>query len=142
MSIFNSTELENSVSQGVADLDGEQPKINIDGDDVKNLKRELHKLKQKHNNLSEALDNDNSEEEFSADMAAEASSQEPLPAPSEDSEESFGAPPSSNGGGVSREELEELRSKVEENEELRQRIEELESELKEVREQASSSAVE
>jgi DNA repair exonuclease SbcCD ATPase subunit len=150
MSIFNSAELEDSVSQGVSELDGEQPKIDLEGDDVKNLKRELHKLKQKHNDISEALNKDNNKdsdvEEFSANTDVEASEPGPMPAPDsdEDSEEGFEADMDSApaGDNVSRGEIEELRSKVEENEELRQRIEELESELEEVRKEASSSAVE
>lgn len=148
MSIFNSTELEDSVSQGVSELDGEQPKIDLDGDDVKNLKRELHKLKQKHNDISEALNKDNDEDsevnEFSGNTDLEAPEQGSMPTP--DSEESFEAGDEANpqpaGNNVSRGEIEELREKVEENEELRQRIEELESELEEVRKETSSSAVE
>lgn len=149
MSIFNSAELEESVSQGVSELDGEQPKIDLEGDDVKNLKRELHKLKQKHNDMSEALNKDNEgpEAELSAGTDLEAPEQRPMPKQDseEGSEESFEAGAESNppqGNNVSRGEIEELRSKVKENEELRQRIEELESELEEVRKEASSSAVE
>lgn len=149
MSIFNSAELEDSVSQGVSELDGEQPKIDLEGDDVKNLKRELHKLKQKHKDISEALNKDNGDseaEEFSANTDIDAAGEAPIPTPdsNEDSEESFestatSAPARNN---VSREEIEQLRSKVEQNDQLRQRIGELEEELEDVRQKASSSAVE
>ena len=151
MSIFNSAELEESVSQGVSELDGEQPKIDLEGDDVKNLKRELHKLKQKHNDLSEAMNKDDDKEqaEFSAEVGVSPAQEAALPEDNsvpEDSEEAFqsndNSDPVVGGNNVSRGEIEELREKVQENEELKKRIQDLESELEKVRKEASSSAVE
>lgn len=130
MSIFNSTELKKSVSEGVSELDGKGPEVDMDRDDIKDLKREVNKLRQRHEDMSEALDQ---------------ASEEPMPVESseEDSEEkvkpSFGG---QSAAPVSREEFEELKSKMEENQKLRQRIEELEEELEEVRSMTSTAAIE
>lgn len=132
MSIFNSSELQKSVSEGVSELDGEELDIDLEKDDLKELKRQVHKLNQR--NHSQTL-----QQQISEASQNPQPTQEGGDAGDQNTEEDFTVEHPQQNNDSNTNNIDKL---VEENRKLRERVEGLEEELEDVRSMAESASVE
>lgn len=67
MSLFNSSELEQSVSEGLSEIKGNSD-IDVSTDEIDRLRGELNELKEKHSELEGNLDTDSSKEKDNSEI--------------------------------------------------------------------------
>jgi len=127
MSIFNSSELKKSVSEGVSELDGEDLEVDLEKDDVKELKRQIHKLNQRHH--SQTLQQ----------QISEAHPDEMKDINEEGKKGLTVEHPPQQQNSSNNQDIDKL---IEENRKLRERVEGLEEEVENVRSMAESASVE
>jgi DNA repair exonuclease SbcCD ATPase subunit len=134
MSIFNSSELQKSVSEGVSELDGEELDIDLEKDDIKELKRQIHKLNQRsHSQTLQQQIPEVSQESQSPQNQSKLKEQD------QGRDVTVEHPPQQQKNNSNNPDIDKI---VEENRKLRERVEGLEQELKDVRSMAESASVE